>query len=725
MLAAGAIAVPGAAQEDPNLVDISLSALDALVTLNAEHCGRHDAADGETQEDTELPFVLCDDGVVPEGGGDNGIPVPAAYHPDANGNDWSGLPRPGDPADVEAADARFDLQPEADRPDRITLDVDISLPVGNPPKGGFPVIVFMHGCCGGNRKGWQAPDIGVAGERWHHSNAWFASRGYVVINYTARGFRDSSNQGSTGTTQLDSRRFEINDYQYLVGLLVDHDAQRRAAGERPILNVNPRKVAAVGGSYGGGFSWLAVTDPTWRSPKARIPIRLGAVAPRYGWTDLLEALVPNGRYLDRNPSSRRTAIMPTDPAKAVSRTPLGVMKHSIVSGLYATGNNESGNHTTFPDWIHDAMARLQVGDPYDGEPILEQAAEWLVEDRSAYYQQDFWRRVSNGLRVPIHASVTWADPLFTTMQSGIAFYNKLRSIAPKYPIQLYLGDYQHFTANKAKEWDDLCGNDHHICELADFRRADGSLNLNAAPSRVRVGINTRVARFLDHYLRGRGPVPPRNVSATTTICAANATEKLPADEPGIEYRAGTWRRLAPADVTFAWEGGGVATTTSSSSAVDNHATGSDPVFRQTQSDRCYTTSDPEAPPGVVQYEDVVPASFTLMGLPQIRLVYETAATDYWIAARLFDKKPDGSMTLVTRGVCRVNTAVAPEVDCSTFELWGNGWRFEKGNSIVLEVSQADSPMFRLDNHPSSISYAEATLLLPVAPEPNRVDFRDR
>ncbi|MDQ4064785.1 MAG: hypothetical protein M3161_01925, partial [Actinomycetota bacterium] len=621
-------------------------------------------------------------------------------------------------------EASYDLQPEEGRPDRITLDVDISLPTVAPPKGGYPVIVFMHGCCGGNRTGWEATDVGVTGERWHHSNAWFASRGYVVINYTARGFRNSSNQGSTGTTQLDSRRFEINDYQYLVGLLVDHDAQRRAANERLVFRVNPRKVAAVGGSYGGGFAWLALTDPTWRSPQHQIPIRLGAVAPRYGWTDLWEALVPSGHYFDRDPETGRTAIMPSTVGGAVSRKPLGVMKQSIVSGLYATGNNESGNHTTFPEWIHDAMARLQLGDPYDGDPNLEQAAEWLLEDRSAYYQQDFWRRVRHGLRVPIHASVTWTDPLFTTMQSGIAFYNKLRSIAPKYPIQLYLGDYQHFVANKAKEWDDLCGDDHHICELADFRARDDSLNLNAAPSRVRVGINTRVGRFLDYYLRARGPQPPRNVSATTTICAANATEALPVDEPGIEYRASTWRQLAPDMVRFAWEGGGVATTTTSSTAADNHAAESDPVYRQTQSNRCYTTSNSEAAPGVVQYEDVVPSTFTLMGLPQLHLEYTTTAADYWIAARLFDKNPDGTMTLVTRGVCRVNTAVAEDVDCSTFELWGNGWRFEKGNSIVLEITQSDTPMFRVDNHPSTISYAAAALELPVSRETRRVDFSD-
>ena len=70
------------------------------------------------------------------------------------------------------------------------------------------------------------------------------------------------------------------------------------------------------------------------------------------------------------------------------------------------------------------------------------------------------------------------------------------------------------------------------------------------------------------------------------------------------------------------------------------------------------------------------------------------------------------MTLVTRGVCRVDTEAAPDVDCTNFELWGNAWTFEKGNTVLLELSQADAPMFRLNNTLSTIAYTEAALALP-------------
>jgi predicted acyl esterase len=745
LLLVGSVATfaPGARAQapppDPLIAD-SLTAVGELVSKAGAHCQLKDAADDETTTNNELPFVLCDDGLPPAAGGSLGIPVPVAYHSSATGNDSSGLPRPATAEEITAKNTKYDLQPD-ESGDRITLDVDITLPasrgiateyeqtawpIAKAPKTGFPVVVLMHGCCGGHKGSWEAATVDADNELWHQSNAWFASRGYVVINYTARGFRNMNDQGSTGSTQLDSRSYEVNDYQYLVGLLVDHDAQRRAAGLKPIFNVNPAKVATVGGSYGGGFSWLALTDPRWKSPLNKTPIKLAAAGPRYGWTDLVEALVPSGHYLDKDPETGKTASMPTVPADAVSRNPIGVEKQSIVSLLYSSGNLANTNHTTFPAWLHDAYQRLQAGEPYDGDAQIEEIVDWFLNDRSAYYQERFWKQVGNGLRVPIFAATTWTDPLFTTMQSGVAFYNKLKSIVPKYPMQMYLGDYQHFVANKAKEWGDLCGDDHHVCMIEDYRNADGVIDLNRVATRVRLGVNTRMNKFLDFYLRGKGVTPPRKVWATTTICEANSSDALPAAEPGIEYTARSWRALAPETMRFAWKGGGAVNTTTTSGAVDNHAVESDPGYRFTQANKCYTTPDSEAVPGVVQYEDTVDETFTLMGLPALKLTYTASAAtpDYWIAARLFDKQADGTLTLVTRGVCKVNETAVAEVDCSHFELWGNGWTFEKGHSILLEISQSDTPMFRRSNFPSSIAYEAAEIKLPVTTESLRKDFRD-
>jgi hypothetical protein len=164
-----------------------------------------------------LDYVFCDDGVPAAGGstanvgGLRAITVPAEYGDDG----YTGLPPKKIPTTVPGADADGN----------IALDVDITWPLTPPPADGYPLLFFMHGCCSGNKTSWEsgskteAGNFAHAGERWHYNNAWFASRGYVVVNYTSRGFATNgptgpNRAGSTGQTQIDSRRFEINDFQH-------------------------------------------------------------------------------------------------------------------------------------------------------------------------------------------------------------------------------------------------------------------------------------------------------------------------------------------------------------------------------------------------------------------------------------------------------------------------------------------------------------------------------
>jgi hypothetical protein len=145
----------------------------------------------------------CDDGVPAFGGttsnptGAKAVTVPAKY----GGNGYVRLPGKSPAASTV---------PGADSNGNIALDVDLTLPTIAPPKGGYPMLVFMHGCCSGSKTSWEATtfdDGDPGGEDWHYNNAWFAARGYVVLNYTARGFVDGSGHGSTGQTELDSRSY--------------------------------------------------------------------------------------------------------------------------------------------------------------------------------------------------------------------------------------------------------------------------------------------------------------------------------------------------------------------------------------------------------------------------------------------------------------------------------------------------------------------------------------
>ena len=115
----------------------------------------------------------------------------------------------------------------------------------------------------------------------------------------------------------------------------------------------------TGGSYGGGFSWMAFTDPIWKSPGGK-DMKLAAAAPKYGWTDLVDSLVPTGRH-STNPNN-----LPAFDG-STSTSPLGIPKRSINAALYASGKTgipPGGSHTTFPSKIDEAEVCLNSTDPF-------------------------------------------------------------------------------------------------------------------------------------------------------------------------------------------------------------------------------------------------------------------------------------------------------------------------------------------------------------------------
>src|SRR6185503_2706368 len=278
-----------------------------------ESCKRADALDDSTRNAIQIPYRFCDDGLPPVGGTQvnegalRAVAVPQRYA------GYEGLPRRVAP----------DADSGADPKGFIALDVNVSLPdpKRNPrPRNGYPLIALMHGCCSGSKSDWHGT-TDKAGEKWHYTDAWFAARGYVVLTWTARGFVNADGKGSTGVTQLDHRAYEVNDFQYLAGLLA----------EDSFFGVDPNRIVISGGSYGGGLTWLALTDPTWQSPRRKIAMKLAAVAPKYGWTDLLSSLIPNGHYL-------RDQLAPAFPEAAASRAPFGTPKRSFITALYTSGS---------------------------------------------------------------------------------------------------------------------------------------------------------------------------------------------------------------------------------------------------------------------------------------------------------------------------------------------------------------------------------------------------
>ena len=684
----------------------------------------------------------CDDGVPTAGGlvpnltGAAAITVPAKY----GGDGFTELPpKAGDAAAMAGANPADGT---------VGLDVDITLPDTPPPAGGYPLLFFMHGCCGGDKTSWEASttidgraapasgstEPGAFNERWHYNNLWFASRGYVVVNYTARGFVNNQDRGSSGQTQLDSRSFEINDYQHLA-CQVFGAADGPAADLDDItgedVEIDPTNVVATGGSYGGGFAWLALTDPKWSCDLSETgtaaAMGLSVIAPRYGWTDLAYSLIPNGIHSQlpgELPAADGCTTGPLDldgQACPGGGAPVGVPKTSIVSALYATGSSAHSSHTTFPPEITEAFTCLQASYPLENNPAcadtLATTLPRFMRERSAYYQNDFFDRIATdaSYRIPVFNSGTLTDPLFPASENR-RMVNRLLATVPGYPVQQYYGDYQHFVQNKAKEWGDICDTGgeaaRRVCAYTDYPGGD----YNTAPSgRQRIGATSRLNDFVDHYAEPSAnpapAAPSSDVTASLQICEDNAGAG-PVDEPGELFTAPTFEQLAPNTLTIELSGG---QQTLSKVPANPHATNADPFGNLLSNGGECPTETRVAGVGIASYSsDPLPGPATMIGATRATVDFALTGSSNGLQlnARLYDVSPDGSAALVDRGPRRV-TAAEAAAGTLRMDLHGNGWRFGAGHRIRIELAQDDTPFVRATDEPSSLELARVSLAIPV------------
>lgn len=558
------------------------------------------------------------------------------------------------------------LVPTADGAAR--LDADVTL----PPRGAgpFPLVVMLHGL-GGTKTSYESDTIEGSDAAYHFNNLWFASRGYAVLNYTARGFgagecADPSIESFDGgpaygsspacMPQLDHRAYEIADTQRLVGRLVD-GTLLDAAG----VTVAPRRVAVAGASYGGGHAWTLTRRNTWRSPQgARVVVAVAV--PIAGWTDLADALVPNGR-------ARDDAAPPTLAQRLAE--PFGVAKASYVAHLYdaMAGAATDG----LPGYLSAWVARLGAGEPY-GDAVSADALRSLLEARSALYTP----MARPHFHTAIFAVQGFTDGLFPAIEA-LRAYRDLRAGHADYPIGLYLGDWGHPPAqNKADE-------------IAYVARS--------------------VNRWIDHYARD-GRAPRVGVEARTNECDAAAMGEL--------YRAAAWSDLSDAGVTYDFAGPATLATP----ADDPHAPALDPVRTGAPRDVCRTTDTAVDPDNAAFHTDV-PAGMMIMGLPEVSLTADPDADDAYVAARLWDVDPvAGDRTLVTRGAVRLDGTAAQAV---TFQLFGNAYDVAPGHRLVLELTADDGPAFRTwdpsggaSPDAATIEVANVSLTVPTADPDARV-----
>jgi len=549
--------------------------------------------------------------------------------------------------------------------DGVPLDVDVTLPAAGD--GPFPTIVMLHGY-GGDKTNYEASKPEGDGQpssapgsatTYHWNSNWFARRGYAVVNASARGFGRSCGQPASrtpdcakGWIHLADQRYEARDSQHLLGLLVDEGVAK------------PGALGVTGISYGGGQSLeLAylrdrVRNPDgsfapWRSPHGT-PLSITAAYPRWLWSDLVNALLPNGRFLDFRVSS------PTE-----SREPLGVPIQSYLSGLYASGAAAGFYSPSGVDPGADLstwFARIQAGEPYGAD------AQAIGDEIHAHHE-GFGLP---GTPAPLLLHGGWTDDLFPSSES-LRIYNALRAADPDAPVSL---------------------------QLADLGHARGSNKVNADKA-----LNDAGSAFLDSYLRGVGSPPaPGSVTAFTQTCPKGQSA-------GGPYRASSWPELHPGAVTF---GTAAAQTVSSGGGDPATAQAYDPISGG--ADACKST--PAAlESGTAASTGSDRGGYTLLGRPTVTADIETAGANGQLASRLWDIGPGGTQVLVTRGVYRLTDNQRGRI---TFQLSGNGYRFEPGHAPRLELLGRDAPAFRASNGSFTVKVSKLGVVLPVAEPPGSV-----
>jgi hypothetical protein len=234
------------------------------------------------------------------------------------------------------------------------LDVNVILPPepASGPDGPYPAIGIYHG--------WGGTKIGLNGR----TQDW-ATRGYAVFSQSDRGWGNSCGASdpergtpacAAGYNHLMDTRFEVRDAQYLLSVLADENV------------VQPKKIAATGGSYGGGLSMalaalrnrVMLPDGSltaWRSPQGR-DMEIAVAAPEIPWTDLAYSLLPNGHTLDY-----------VADAPYLARGRIGVMKRSWVALLYGAGlalSNYAAPGSDPDADLNSWYALVNAGEPYAG-----------------------------------------------------------------------------------------------------------------------------------------------------------------------------------------------------------------------------------------------------------------------------------------------------------------------------------------------------------------------
>jgi len=551
--------------------------------------------------------------------------------------------------------------------DGTPIDINVAFPdEAEFGPGPYPMVMYFHGFGGGKE--------GFGGDLKR-----FTDKGMAAFSMTERGFKfscgkveavqtlEANEAGScdNGFIHLMDTRYEVRDAQYFAGLLADEGL------------IQPKKIASVGASYGGGKSMALaalrnrIMKPdgsleAWKSPAGK-EMEIAVSAPIVPWTDFAYSLVPNGTTLDY------AAFGPYGEK-------FGVMKAAIINMLFGSGDNFSGdNGPVQPLWdVRGWRDMMMAGEPYGAganAPVAETMLTEMTRHHSSYY-------IDNSVPpAPLIIAEGFTDDLFP-VDEAIRFYNKAKTDNPEATVGLLFADIGH------------------------PRAPLGGENAQGRPVDQEMGYEI-VEEWFDHYLAGKGPKPAAGVKIKTQVC--------PYTEPSAgPYTAASWAALTPGEIRLTDP---TSRVIQKDGALPKIASGFTTLF-----EGC--TQQEETPePGVVEYDfPATPsAGYTLAGSPTVIADMKVEnGSESQVAARLLEISK-GQERIVARGVYRPDASGR-----QVFQLHGNGYRFEPGTKARLQLLPRDGSLtesgmtfsyVRPSNDQRDVSISNVEVRLPVMEQP--------
>jgi hypothetical protein len=458
--------------------------------------------------------------------------------------------------------------------------------------------------------------------------------------------------------EFGDQRYDARDVQWVLGKLVDEGiAKARALGVsgESLGSLITLETALL-------YDRVRLPDgrfAPWRSP-AGVPLHLSAAYPFWAVPDLMDGIAPNGRFLSFRPETAANDSSPLGPIKLSA--PLGI---AGVAPITVSSVPSSNGFDLFADGVYGALAAPSGP-----------GAAWLIRQIRDYHQS---------VGMPIGAGVApllvqdgWDDMLVNGASQAARIADYLETVAPHAKVSLQLADIGHAVSHS------------RASDLA--------------------ALNRQASAFFDHYLKGRrGGPAPGSVTAYTAACPGSRASSGP-------YVAHGMAALAPGAVRF------------SSPSAQMVLTGGDPQIGpqfdpiagtlatlQPGSDPQCRADDPVPWPGTAVYEHAVSRTFTMLGLPTMRMHVSALGTYGQIDARLWDVSPAGKELFVSRGTYGLTDNQRGTI---TWQMWGGGHTFPRGDTIRVELLAQDVPIERPPPEPFAVTVSDFAIELPAHDRPD-------